>query len=177
VNHYVLRKPLAVFVDLAEWMGNLLHTSTAPYHLSTSCGSHGSGSGGAPCVCPSGLAATYTVSGFGSLTGCPQCDASTDPPWPGTLYQSGTACLFWALDPTFDPYSINGDSLDIAYTQVLLRTTVTPCRWELYIACSSLLNPTKTMWLGYKTTGSTPAGTYSFVSSDCGNTTPTLTVS
>jgi len=38
--------------------------------------------------------------------------------------------LWWALDPGFDPFSINGVSLDITYTQLLLRTNVTPCRWE-----------------------------------------------
>jgi hypothetical protein len=33
------------------------------------------------------------------------------------------------------------------------------------------------MWVGYKTTGDTPAGTYDFVSSECGNTQATMTVS
>jgi len=161
---------LAMLSHLAEKAGQLLRTTHLPYHLSDSCG------GGAPCSCPAGLANTYTVSGFGSLAGCPLCDASSDPAWPGTLYQTGTACLWWALDPGVDPFSINGVSLDITYTQLLLRTNVTPCRWELYIACGSVLNPTKTMWWGYKTTGSTPVGTYSFVGSDCGNTAATMTV-
>jgi hypothetical protein len=122
------------------------------------------------------LAGTYQVQGAGGLSGCPGCDASTDPAWDGTLYHIGAGCVWWAADPTFDPLSLNGVSLDITYTQVLLRTDVSPCRWELYIACGSATNPTKTMWAGYKTTGSTPAGTYAFVSSDCGNTTPTLTI-
>jgi hypothetical protein len=137
----------------------------------------GGGGGGAPCACawPAGLSATYTVSGFGSLGTCPDCDPdTTDPAWDGTLNHIGGGCVWWAADSSFDPLSINGAMLDITYTQVVLNTTA--CRWELYIACGSVINPTQTMWSGYKTTGSTPAGTYSFVSSDCGNTTPTMTV-
>jgi hypothetical protein len=84
--------------------------------------------------------------------------------------------VWWAIDSELDPFSINGVMLDITYTQVLLRTTVTPCRWELYIACGSFTNPTKIMWYGYKTTGATPVGTYSFVGSDCGNTAATMSV-
>ena len=102
------------------------------------------------------------------------CDSSSDPAWDGTLYHIGGGCIWWAADPTFDSLSINGSLLDITYTTVLLNTTA--CRWELYIACASLSNPTQTMWYGYKTGGSTPVGTYNFVSSDCGNTTPTMTV-
>src|SRR5579885_1888833 len=90
------------FVNLVSGAGHLLHTRTRPYHLSTSCAPP-DGGGPAPCSCSPGFAANYTVSGFGSLAGCPECDASTDPPWPGTLYQSGAACVWWALSPTFDP--------------------------------------------------------------------------
>ena len=163
---------LAWFSHLAERAGNLLRTTGSPYHLSTGCGGSP-----APCSCTGGLGNVYTVSGFAGLSGCSGCDASSDPVWDGKLYQTGTACLWWALDPGFDPFSINGVSLDITYTQLLLRTTVSPCRWELYIACGSLVNPTKTMWAGWKTTGSTPVGTYTFVSSDCGNTVGSLMVS
>ena len=166
--------PLAFLSHLVQTAGNLLRTTTIPYHLSNGCPSH---STPAPCTCPPGLSTTYTVSGFTSLSACSTCDPSTDPLWPGTLYLSGEACLWWALSPDFNPYSINSRSLDISYTQLLLNNTVSPCRWELYIACGSLLNPTKTLWAGYKTTGTTPVGTYTFVSSDCGNTTPTMTVS
>jgi hypothetical protein len=171
--------PLAFLSDLAQRAGDLLRTTSTPYHLSTSCGGPPPPPPPtpAPCTCPSGLASIYTVNGFGALAGCSQCDASLDPGWPGTIYQSGAACLWWALDPGFDPFSVNGKTLDLSYTQLLLRTTVSPCRWELYIACTSTLNPTKTMWAGWKTTGSTPVGTYTFVSSDCGNTTATMTVS
>ena len=165
---------LAFFSHLVQTAGNLLRTSISPYHLSNGCPS---GSTPAPCTCPSGLAGTYTVSGFNALAACTTCDLSSDPPWPGTLYLSGEACLWWALSPDFNPYNIAGRSLDISYTQLLLNNTVSPCRWELYIACGGLHVPTKTLWSGYKTTGPTPAGTYSFVSSDCGNTTPTITVS
>jgi len=164
--------PLAHLVNLAQRAGNLLRTTAQPYHLTTNCG------GAAPCTCawPTGLSTTYTVSGWGSLTTCPDCDSSTASSWPGTLYHIGSGCVWWAADASFDPWSINGSALDIAYTQILLRTSVTPCRWELYIACSSVAFPTQTMWYGYKTTGATPAGTYSFVGSDCGNTTAVMTV-
>ena len=159
---------------LASRAGHLLRTISSPFHLTNGCGSTG------PCSCtwPDGLSATYTVSGLGSLSPCPSCDASTDPPWDGVFHHTGAGCIWWAADAAFDPRSINGDMLDITYTQILLRTTTTPCRWEMYIACTSVINPTATMWSGYKTwaPGSTPAGTYSLVSSDCGNTTPTLTV-
>jgi hypothetical protein len=171
---------LVFFSNLATKAGNLVRTVAEPFHLATGCGSGSGGGGGpAPCACgwPSGLSNTYTVGGFGGLSACSECDSSGDPPWPGTLYHAGGGCVWWAIDPGFDSFSISGATLDITYTQVLLRTTVTPCRWELYIACTSLTHPTKTMWYGYKTTGSTPAGTYSFVGSDCGNATPTMTVS
>lgn len=166
------RGPLAVLLDLAQKAGNLLRTTMQPYHLTTGCANP------APCTCtwPSGLNATYTVTGWSGLSACSGCDASTDPAWTGALNHIGSGCIWWAADTSFDPLSINGSMLDITYTQVLLRTT-TPCRWELYIACTSVVNPTKTMWSGYKTGGSTPAGTYALVASDCGNTTPTMTVS
>ena len=162
-----------LMVSLFQRAGNLLRTASAPHHLSD-CGG-----GGAPCSCGwpgGGLAAAYQVQSTGGLAGCPDCDSSADPAWDGTLHHIGAGCVWWAADDTFDPLSVNGVSLDITYTQVLLRTTVTPCRWELYIACGSATHPTRTMWAGFKTTGSTPAGTYAFVSSDCGDTTPTMTV-
>ena len=164
------RAALAHLVSLYQRAGQLIRTAASPYHLSD-CG-------GAPCECawPDGLAATYTVSGFGSLSACPECDTDTaDLAWDGTLNHVGAGCVWWAADAEFDPLSINGVMLDITYTQVLLRTS-SPCRWELYIACGSGINPTQTMWAGYKLGGSTPAGTYTFVSSDCGNTTSTMTV-
>ena len=166
--------PFDLFSHLVQSAGNLLRTPNLPYHLSDGCPSHTTP---APCSCPGSLATTYTVSGFGGLSPCPTCDASTDPQWPGTVYQTGRACLWWALSPTFDPYSINGVALDVSYTQILLNTAVSPCRWELYIACASTLFPTKTMWAGQKLTDPNPTGTYTLVSSDCGNTTPTMTVS
>src|SRR4051812_4367446 len=107
--------PLEYFSHLVQSAGHLLRTTTTPYHLSNGCPSH---STPAPCTCPSDLAETYTVSGFDSLTACGTCDASSDPPWPGTLYLSGEACLWWALSPDFNPYNINGRSLDISYTQL-----------------------------------------------------------
>ena len=165
------RSLLAHLVSLYQRAGQLVRTLSAPYHLSD-CG------GAAPCTCawPTGLSSTYTVSGFGGLSACAGCDSdTTDPPWDGSVHHVGAGCIWWAADASFDPLSINGVMLDITYTQVLLRTT-SPCRWELYIACGSAINPTKTMWAGYKTGGSTPAGIYSFVSSDCGNTTGTMTV-
>jgi hypothetical protein len=169
----LIRGALAHLVSLYQRAGNLVRTAASPFHLSD-CG----GGGPAPCVCtfPTGLSATYQVQGATGLSACPDCDPSTDPAWDGTLYNFGTGCVWWAADPAFDPLSLNGVSVDIAYTQILLRTTVTPCRWELYVACGSATNPTRTMWAGYKTTGSTPAGTYAFVRSDCGDTTPTMTV-
>lgn len=165
---------LAHLVSLSQRAGHLVRTAAAPYHLS-GCGS---GGGPAPCACswPTGLSSTYTVSGFGGLSACSTCDSSGAAAWSGQLNHTGSGCIWWAADAGFDPLSISGKMLDITYTQLLLRTTVTPCRWELYIACTSLVNPTKTMWSGYKTTSSTPAGTYSFVASDCGNSTPTMTV-
>jgi hypothetical protein len=167
----ILRSLLAYFLDLATAAGNILRTVTAPFHFSQCAG--------APCTCtwPGGLSATYTVSGWGALATCSECDASSDLGWTGALHHIGSGCVWWAADASFDPLSINSSMLDITYTQVLLRTTTTPCRWEMYIACGSLTNPTKTMWYGYKTGGSTPAGTYALVGSDCGNTTPTMTVS
>jgi hypothetical protein len=163
---------LAHLASLYQRAGNLVRTASSPFHLSD-CGGPG-----APCTCnwPTGLAPTYQVQGLAGLSPCPTCDSSADPAWDGTLYNDGPGCVWWAADAAFDPRSINGVSLDILYTQVLLRTNVSPCRWELYIACGSATNPTRNMWVGYKTTGSTPAGTYAFVSSDCGNTTPTMTV-
>lgn len=166
-----LRQILAHLVSLYQRAGQLVRTASSPHHLSD-CGS----SGDCPCSWPTGLSSTYTVSGFGGLAGCSGCDDdSSDPPWDGTLNHIGGGCVWWAADTAFDPRSINGFLLDIAYTQVLLRTA-SPCRWELYIACGSTVNPTKTMWAGYKLGGTTPAGTYTFMSSECGNTTATMTV-
>jgi hypothetical protein len=167
----LLRGPLALLASLYQRAGNLVRTISAPFHLSD-CG------GGAPCACtwPAGLATTYQVQEAAGLSGCPDCDPSTDPAWDGTLFHIGAGCVWWAADGAFDPLSIGGLALDITYTQILLRTDVTPCRWELYIACASATHPTQTIWAGHKTTGSTPAGTYAFVSSDCGNATPTMTV-
>ena len=164
---------LAHFASLSQRAGHLVRTTASPYHLS------GCGAAAAPCTCawPTGLSSVYTVSGWAGLSPCPLCDSSTDPAWSGAVNHSGSGCIWWAADANFDPLSIDGKSLDITYTQILLRTTVTPCRWELYIACASVTNPTQTMWYGYKTTGTTPAGTYLFVGSDCGNSTPTMTVS
>jgi hypothetical protein len=166
------RAILAYFLDLVTAAGNILRTVAAPFHFSQCTAA-------TPCTCtwPGGLSATYTVSGADALATCGECDASSDPGWSGALHHIGSGCVWWAADASFDPLSINGSMLDITYTQVLLRTTATPCRWELYIACGSLTNPTKTMWSGYKIGGSTPAGTYAFVGSDCGNTTPTMTIS
>ena len=167
---------ISLLINLVRNAFHLLRISTAPYHLSTTCSS---GGGPAPCTCtyPTGLASTYTVSGFGSLGACPECDTSTDAAWPGTMYHVGAGCSWWAANATFDPYSINGHTLDIAYTQLRLNGSASPCRWELVITCGSTLNPSKILWLGYKTTGLTPVGTYAFSSSDCGNTAPTMTVS
>jgi hypothetical protein len=165
------RRLLAFFLDLATAAGDILRTVTAPFHFSQ-CAE-------APCVCnwPDGLSSTYTVTGWNTLATCDDCDPSTDPAWDGTLHHIGSGCVWWASDASFDPLSINGAMLDITYTQILLRTTVTPCRWEMYIACGSVSNPTRKMWYGYKIGGATPAGTYTFVGSDCGNTAATLTVS
>jgi len=130
------------------------------------------------CVCPSGgVNNTYTVSGWSGLTACGTCDSSADTTWDGTLNRVNTTCVWWAADPHFDPLSISGVSLDITYTQIVLNTS--PCRWELYIACSSAIHPTKVMWWGTKSYASgNPAGTYAFAGSDCGNTGPaTMTVS
>ena len=170
----VMRRFIAHLINLVGRGGNLLRTRAQPFHLASDCG----GGGAAPCSCtwPSGLAFAYTVSGWGGLAACRTCDASSDPAWSGALNHIGSGCVWWAADAMFDPTSVNGSMLDITYTQVLLRTTVTPCRWELYIACASTTHPTRTMWYGYKTTGTTPAGTYTFVGSDCGNTQPTMTV-
>jgi len=167
---------ISFLINLVRNVSNLLRTSATPYHLSTTCNS---GGGGAPCTCnyPTGFSATYTVSGFGSLSTCGTCDASTDPDWPGTMYHVGSGCSWWAIDSDFDPYSINGVSLDISYTQLRLNGAASPCRWELVISCGSIINPPKTVWFGVKTTGSTPVGTYTFVSSDCGSSQPTMTVS
>lgn len=169
-------RPLSAFLtNLASKAGHLVRTTSAPYNLATGCGDD---DGPAPsgCTWPTGLAATYTVTGWSGLAACPLCDASSAPAWPGTVYHVGAGCVWWAIDTDYDPFSINGVSLDIAYTQILLRTSVTPARWELYIACSSTTHPTQTMWYGYKTTGSTPAGAYTLVGSDCSNTRPTMTV-
>lgn len=160
-------------LDLATKAGHLLRLTSQPYHLTTGCGSP------APCTCawPTGLNTVYTVSGWSSLSTCPNCDSSTDPVWTGALNHIGSGCIWWAADTSFDPLSINGSMLDITYTQVLLRTNL-PCRWELYIACGSAINPTQTMWFGYKNGGLTPAGVYTRAGSDCGNTMPTtMTVS
>ena len=164
------RSALAHLIDLGVRAGQIVRTLAAPFHFAI-CGS-------TPCVCtwPDGLSDTYTVNGTEALSPCPECDASSDVAWDGTLHHTGGACVWWAADATFDPLSINGSQLDIVYTQVLLNTGVTPCRWELYVACTSAVNPTQTIWAGYKTGGATPVGTYSRVSSDCGNTTPTIDV-
>jgi hypothetical protein len=150
--------------------GRLLRSAGG--HLIHACSS----SGPAPCSCPGGLANTYTVSGFGGLHACGSCDPSTDPPWSGALYRvDSTSCIWWAADASFDPLSIDSHRLNITYTQIVLNTVA--CRWELYISCSSLTAPPADMWVGYKTTGSTPAGTYVFDHSDCGNSAGTMTVS
>ena len=168
------RRLLAHLVSLFQSGGRLVRSAAAPFHLSD-CGEVS-----APCACgwpEDGLAATYTVSGFDGLSPCSGCDAdSTDPAWDGTLNHIGAGCVWWAADEDFDPLSMNGVMLDITYTQLLLRTS-DPCQWELYIACGSTTNPTKTMWSGYKSGGSTPAGTYTFMGSDCGDATETMTVS
>lgn len=151
--------------------GHLLRAAAG--HLINACAGGGGGTP-APCYCAGGLANTYTVSGFGTLAGCGTCASSSDPAWGGTLYYVGTGCGWWAGDPNFDPLSINGAQLHLIYTQIVLNTTA--CRWELYIACSASGLPPAVMWAGYKTTGNTPAGTYAFASSDCGNAQPTMTV-
>jgi len=167
---------ISFLINLVRNASNLLRTTSTPYHLSNSCPAGGDGS--APCTCnyPTGLSSTYTVSGFGSASVCGTCDASSDPAWPGTLYHVGAGCAWWAVDSNFDPYSINGVSLDISYTQMRLNGTASPCRWELVISCGSVTNPPKTVWFGIKTTGATPAGTYTFVSSQCGSGPATMTV-
>ena len=155
-----------------------MRTTATPYHLTDGCASGGGGP--APCACgyPTGLAPTYTVNGAAGIVGCPTCTDATGgtPAWEGTLHHA-SGCVWWAADASFDPLSIGGKQLDITYTQILLRTNVTPCRWELYIACLRSGFASPNIWYGYKTTGSTPAGTYSFVGSDCGITTATMTVS
>lgn len=132
--------------------------------------------GGGGCSCTPNSPPTVTVHGWESLAACDTCDADgTDPGWDGTLYWPGAACAWWAADPFFDPLSINGYMMDITYTQIDFNPTT--CTWSLYIACTSLSNPTKTMWHGTKVGGSTPVGTYNFVDSECGNTGPaTMTV-
>lgn len=164
---------------LPTWLtGHLKHGASG--HLLRSAAGHlinacASGGPPAPCVCPSGLASTYTVSGFAGLSGCDGCDSSSDAEWSGALFRVGTGCAWWAADDSFDPLSLSGTKLHITYTQLILSTTA--CRWELYIACSAPSLPPAKMWVGYKTVGTTPAGVYSFASSDCGNTQPTMTVS
>jgi hypothetical protein len=169
---------VSFLINLVRNTTNLLRTASTPYHLANSCPSGGGGGGSTPCTCnyPTGFSSTYTVGGFGSASACGTCDASTDPAWPGTMYHVGSGCTWWAIDSNFDPYNINGVSLDISYTQLRLNGTASPCRWELVISCGSIINPPKTVWFGVKTTGSTPVGTYTFVSSQCGTGPSTMTV-
>jgi len=149
----------------------------------TGCSDSLCGGTPAPCSCAAGgpYNAIYTVAGFGGLSCCNLCDDNATAPcpctaWDGTLNRVNTTCTWWAANVNFDPLSYaNTCRLDITYTQVVLDTTL--CQWNLFIACYSQTNPTQVMWAGVKTTGLTPAGTYSFVSSDCGNSTATMTVS
>jgi hypothetical protein len=96
---------------------------------------------------------------------CESCTASELAAWDGTfaiVYEYRGCC--WAPLAFGDNRSIDGKlfsvgaSSDCTGSSRLWLDTVN-CRWVLGLYCNS--NGGTLVWLGYKTTGLTPAGTYS----------------
>lgn len=134
----------------------------------------------APCECPeSGLSDYYRLADYtdGDLTGCETCtDVTGVPgfaPWDGGFerwYPLGVGACVWSSVITFSGTmpSISGKAgmyiynpLPNAAQYIELVTSGDPdCYWRLTIGCTDGSGNIVIMWRGTKSTGDTPAGTY-----------------
>jgi hypothetical protein len=103
-------------------------------------------------------------------TGCPLCDVAASGDLPLTLYFDGvdrftTRDSAWGVwgGPDLDAFQTSNNIQ--VYADIKLDTGT--CRWKLHVVCAHFVNvlghPVPTfydVWIGEKTTGKTPVGTY-----------------
>ena len=115
----------------------------------------------APCVCPAGLGTCYRLKDYndGDIAPCSDCHDMVLPVWDGS-FDRWIDCV-WQLmaNVSMSGKLLTGSTMFDSLTRIILRTVFYPgdCRWELRIAC---YGGASLIWLGFKTTGLTPAGTY-----------------
>ena len=116
----------------------------------------------APCFCPTGLATSYAimVDGITACTNCSAGNCSTFEDWDGT-FQFLSNCRWLALNANYTTWPIGHcfqlDDVDLSVAQIELNTGL--CQWVLTLNCFNSSSG-NTLWQGIKTTGLTPAGTY-----------------
>jgi len=135
--------------------GHLLYGGTG--HLVDDCGE-------VPSSCPEGLADSYAIADLTGLTHCSECTYTCDSyeNWDGTLTKqpAGEPCEWWAQNANGygngSGECLHIDGVKLVGTAVYLQTIGSSAWWELYIHCYV----DSIVWGGWKSTGSTPVGTY-----------------
>ena len=130
-----------------------------------------------PASCPGGLGLCYKLSGYsdGDLTACPECDNNdnpTYPNWDGSFTTTDAGICRWVAP---DARKIDGKWFRSGYYNSYIDL-VESNYWQIRICCSDFDSgtPDRTIWLGRKAFGNTPAGIYTRISG-C-DTTTALTV-
>jgi hypothetical protein len=124
-----------------------------------------------PAACDAGWPSCYRLAGYSDhdLTACGGCEVSAESAWDGTFADYGTAgcpdIAAWFV--TGLPLSVDGC---ILYYISFIQFSGPAGYYVLTVVCYDATNDlTYPVWLGYKYDGASPAGTYTFDSSDCGN--------
>ena len=130
-------------------------------------------------ACPGAVPITvptcYRIAGYsdGDLVACGSCSNRVDPVWDGTFPAHSGSCS-WEPAAVSGP-SISGKLLDntgVGVASGLYFNTLT-CSWRMDVRCRA--GGTRfDIWVGTKSTGSTPAGVYIRIAG-C-DTTTTLTI-
>jgi hypothetical protein len=118
----------------------------------------------APCECPDGLASSYALDAalFSACGGCAGGGCSEGRTWDGlfVVFPDAGPCTWFGRNS--DGFGWGpGECLQIAgknLSFVQLLHSAAHCRWQIAIHCYG--GSDTLIWLGYKTTGMTPAGVY-----------------
>lgn len=155
----------------ADGSGNIMEAPTQEEFEDCCC------EDSAPCECTedfNGSEWSYLrITGYedGQLTACSQCMESSGTPWDGIFVFTSDCLWFGNIDTSIDGKMVS-DHLPIG---LAIYLDAENCRWVLEVACEDDEAVNRAIWIGYKTTGSTPEGDYEW-DSGCDNTPETLHV-